>query len=135
MKWFVCGLMLLLAACSAVQTQPVLMDGLMRIAVARAFMEHPSWKEDAARISLGAITYLDGADSISLQALETYAVNEIKWDKLTPEEVEMMITLISIIRTGIEAQLQELGADKPELQLVFVRQVFQSIYDVAGRTQ
>lgn len=107
---------LLFSACSLLKPENELaLELVVRASTARLLEEKPSWISETFRITEGALLLLEADPEIILDDLEKYVISEIKWDKLLPEEQEILKVVISTIKKDIIDYFDSKGYKNPEL--------------------
>ncbi|MBE0598332.1 MAG: hypothetical protein IH614_13775, partial [Desulfuromonadales bacterium] len=93
----------------AAEERPVLTELAVRAATGRVLEERPKWVEPTERITADAIRLLQGDDPVGLADLESYVLGQIPWQRLTPEETEILRVLVRAVREEIEGYLDRQG--------------------------
>ncbi len=129
-------LMFVVSGCSpftqnAIDEHPALVQLAVKAAVSRVLTEKPAWINETYDISAGAIKLVQASEEVDLQGLETYVIEKINWEKLTPEEEQLLILLISAVRQEVEMYLEKQGVAPDKEQLVYVSQVMLWINETA----
>jgi hypothetical protein len=96
----------------------------VKAAVSRVLAEKPAWIDKTYDISKGALILMgDPPAIVDLNELEDYAVNEIEWEELTPEEEVLIRALITAVRQEIELYVSKKDISLEEEKLIYVAQV------------
>lgn len=122
------------SGCALVKTaeeRPVLTELAVRAAVGRALDAKPEWVGPARDLSAAAIKLLEEPGEVDLAGLERYVLDRIAWEKLTPEEEELLRLLLRAIRDEALAYLEAQGVAAPEEVAVRVATVLGWIYQSA----
>ena len=118
---------LVLASCATfnkVVTNEALVSELAtRAAISRVLYEHPDWQAKVIDMTNLAIGAIDSKTLVSVNAVVTYVEGQINWAGLLPEEQVLVKTVIGRIQTNLADNFAATGVEKPEQQLVAVRQV------------
>jgi hypothetical protein len=103
-----------------------------RVAVGRILTNNPTWVQPTFDITKDALTAIKGNEVVTLGELEGYVVNKIPFSKLTPEERDLVMLLVSAIKEEITAQLADKGVSDPDGVLLVAAKVLSWVNQTAA---
>ena len=90
---------------------------IVKAATARVLAEKPQWKDDTVRITGVALTFMVTETEVTVERLEEFVIEQIKWDDLTLEEKAMIVMLMATVREDLQRYIKERGGDQSELRV------------------
>lgn len=119
MKFFIVALLALvvLAGCTSVRKvlkqNELTIELAVRVAAGRVFDRHAGWVPSALSITGQGLQLLKKNPTVSLDGLESFVLQQIPWQDLSPEETTLVQVLIRSIRSELTTNLEEKGVSRP----------------------
>lgn len=123
----------LLAGCAGkvFERHDTALELVVRATAGRVLSDRPQWVGPAYTITADAIRAIQNSEVTTLDTLEQFVASRIDWEKLTFEEKDLLMFMISQVRQDVAAYLEQRGEKEPQVALVQVSKVLQWINQTA----